>query len=73
MIATLTRIFGLEHLTLAENVIQATLARALQTRPFCGVPKNPARWTSRVRAMDGRVRNCIVCGYNEECVGGCRI
>jgi predicted RNA polymerase sigma factor len=45
MIATLTRIFGLEHLTLAEDVVQATLARALQTRPFCGVPKNPARWT----------------------------
>jgi predicted RNA polymerase sigma factor len=29
MVATLTRIFGLEHLTLAEDVVQATLARAL--------------------------------------------
>jgi len=45
MVATLTRIFGLEHLTLAEDVVQATLARALQTWPFYGVPKNPARWT----------------------------
>jgi RNA polymerase sigma-70 factor (ECF subfamily) len=44
---TLTRIFGLEHLTLAEDVVQATLARALQTWPFSGVPKNPAAWIMR--------------------------
>ena len=47
MVATLTRIFGLEHLTLAEDVVQATLARALQTWPFYGVPKNPAGWIMR--------------------------
>src|SRR5207247_1938291 len=41
MVATLTRIFGLEHLTLAEDVVQEALARALQTWPFYGVPKNP--------------------------------
>ena len=29
MVATLTRIFGLEHLTLAEDVVQATLAQTL--------------------------------------------
>jgi RNA polymerase sigma factor (sigma-70 family) len=47
MVSTLTRIFGLEHLTLAEDVVQATLARALQTRPLYGVPKNPAGWIMR--------------------------
>jgi RNA polymerase sigma-70 factor (ECF subfamily) len=47
MVATLTRVFGLEHLTLAEDVVQATLARALQTWPFYGVPKNPAGWIMR--------------------------
>ena len=55
MVATLTRIFGLEHLTLAEDVVQATLARALQTWPFYGVPKNPAAWimrASRNAALD---------------------
>src|SRR5437867_2876442 len=47
MVATLTRIFGLEHLTLAEDVVQEALARALQTWPFYGVPKNPAAWIMR--------------------------
>ena len=55
MVATLTRIFGIEHLTLAEDVVQEALARALQTWPFYGVPKNPAAWlmqTARNRALD---------------------
>src|ERR1051325_6224116 len=34
MVATLTGIFGLEHLTLAEDVVQEALVRALQTWPF---------------------------------------
>ncbi|HEX5398148.1 MAG TPA: DUF6596 domain-containing protein [Verrucomicrobiae bacterium] len=55
MVATMTGIFGLEHLTLAEDVVQEALARALQTWPFYGVPKNPAAWlmqTARNRALD---------------------
>jgi RNA polymerase sigma-70 factor (ECF subfamily) len=47
MVATLTRIFGFEHLTLAEDVVQEALARALQTWPFYGVPKNPSAWIMR--------------------------
>lgn len=47
MVATLTRIFGIEHLTLAEDVVQEALARALQTWPFYGAPKNPAAWIMR--------------------------
>lgn len=47
MVATLTRIFGIEHLSLAEDVVQETLARALQTWPFYGVPQNPAAWIMR--------------------------
>src|SRR5476649_388051 len=47
MVATLTRIFGVEHLTLAEDVVQEALARALQTWPFYGVPQNPAAWIMR--------------------------
>src|SRR5258706_15239656 len=47
MVATLTRIFGIEHLGLAEDVVQEALARALQTWPFYGVPKNPAAWIMR--------------------------
>jgi RNA polymerase sigma factor (sigma-70 family) len=55
MVATLTRIFGIEHLTLAEDVVQEALARALQTWPFYGVPANPSAWimrTSRNLALD---------------------
>jgi len=47
MVATLTRIFGIEHLTLAEDVVQETLGRALQTWPFYGIPENPAAWIMR--------------------------
>lgn len=47
MVATLTGIFGIEHLGLAEDVVQETLARALQTWPFYGVPENPAAWIMR--------------------------
>jgi RNA polymerase sigma factor (sigma-70 family) len=47
MVATLTGIFGIEHLNLAEDVVQEALARALQTWPYRGVPENPAAWIMR--------------------------
>jgi RNA polymerase sigma-70 factor (ECF subfamily) len=47
MVAILTRIFGLEHLSLAEDVVQEALGRALQTWPFYGVPTNPSAWLMR--------------------------
>src|SRR5438874_12539947 len=47
MVATLTRIFGIEHLNLAEDVVQEALGRALQTWPYRGVPENPAAWIMR--------------------------
>jgi RNA polymerase sigma-70 factor (ECF subfamily) len=55
MVAILTGIFGIDHLTLAEDVVQEALARALQTWPFHGVPDNPSAWimrTSRNLALD---------------------
>jgi RNA polymerase sigma factor (sigma-70 family) len=47
MVAILTGIFGIEHLTLAEDVVQEALARALQTWPFYGIPQNPSAWIMR--------------------------
>ena len=47
MVATLTGIFGIEHLSLAEDVVQEALVRALQTWPFYGVPNNPTAWIMR--------------------------
>jgi RNA polymerase sigma-70 factor (ECF subfamily) len=55
MVAILTRIFGIEHLALAEDVVQEALAKALKTWPFYGLPKNPAAWimqASRNLALD---------------------
>lgn len=55
IVAILTRIFGLEHMSLAEDVVQEALARALQTWPFHGIPNNPPAWimrTARNLALD---------------------
>src|SRR3989440_5097582 len=71
MVATLTRIFGIEHLSLAEDVIQEALVRALQTWPFYGVPKNPAAWimrASRNLALDVVRREKVFRGKEPEIV-----
>lgn len=55
LVATLTRHFGVEHLQLAEDVVQEALARALRVWPFYGVPQNPAAWltqTAKNLALD---------------------
>ena len=55
LVATLTRIFGVEHLALAEDVVQEALVRALRTWPFYGIPDNPSAWimqTARNLALD---------------------
>jgi RNA polymerase sigma-70 factor (ECF subfamily) len=55
LVAILTGIFGVDHLQLAEDVVQEALARALQTWPYYGVPKNPAAWltqTAKNLALD---------------------
>ncbi len=48
MVSTLTRIFGAKHLNLAEDVVQEALARALQTWPYYGIPRNPGAWITQV-------------------------
>jgi len=47
LVSVLTRIFGLERLQLAEDVVQEALIRALQTWPFYGIPNNPAAWLTQ--------------------------
>src|SRR6266540_3839318 len=62
MVATLTRIFGIERWNLAEDVVQEALSRALQTWPYRGIPENPSAWimrASRNRALDRSRRICI--------------
>jgi RNA polymerase sigma factor (sigma-70 family) len=55
MIATLTRIFGVHNLALAEGVTQDAFCRVLEVWKFRGVPENPSAWlmaTAKHRALD---------------------
>src|ERR1041385_2725847 len=69
LVATLTRIFGIEHWNLAEDVVQEALARALQTWPYRGVPENPSAWimrASRNLALDVIRREKVFRGKEAE-------
>lgn len=55
MVAVLTGQLGVQRLQLAEDVVQESLVRALQTWPYRGVPDNPAAWlmqTAKHLALD---------------------
>ena len=55
MVATLTRVFGPEHLSLAEEVVQDALITAMQQWSVGRVPENPRGWlfqVARNRALD---------------------
>jgi RNA polymerase sigma factor (sigma-70 family) len=55
MVSTLTRIFGVHNLALAEDVVQDAFCRALEVWKFRGVPQNPSAWlmaTAKNRALD---------------------
>src|SRR5580704_15834804 len=55
MVATLTRLFGVHNLALAEDVVQDAFCRALEVWQFRGVPDNPSAWlmaTAKNRAID---------------------
>src|SRR5215472_2107664 len=55
MVATLTRIFGVHNLGLAEDVVQEAFCRALEIWQFRGVPENPSAWlmaTAKNMALD---------------------
>lgn len=47
LVSILTRIFGIERLQLAEDVVQEALMRALKFWPYYGVPDNPSAWITR--------------------------
>lgn len=55
MVATLTRIFGVHNLALAEDVVQEAFCRAVEVWRFRGVPENPSAWlmaTAKHCALD---------------------
>ena len=55
LVASLTRIFGVHNLALAEDVVQDAFCRALEVWKVRGVPENPSAWLMAVakhRALD---------------------
>ena len=44
LVATLTRIFGVHNLALAEDIVQDAFCRALEVWKFHGMPENPSAW-----------------------------
>src|SRR5262245_21264356 len=48
MIATLTRIFGIERLDQVEDAMQEAMVRALRLWPHQGLPDNPSAWLIQV-------------------------
>ena len=70
MVAHLARLLGTAHLDLAEETVQETMLRALQTWPYHGVPENPAAWLFRVAhnlAIDS-VRRSRLLGEKTEAI-----
>ncbi len=67
MVAVLTRIFGMENLETAEDVVQDTILQALNVWKLKGVPENPSAWLFRVaknKAIDIIRRNKHSVQYN---------
>ncbi|MBW1297612.1 RNA polymerase sigma factor [Aquimarina litoralis] len=55
MVAVLVKIFGIENIEIAEDVVQDALVSALETWKFRGIPDNPKAWlyrTARNKAID---------------------
>jgi RNA polymerase sigma-70 factor (ECF subfamily) len=69
IVTTLTKILGVDHLELAEDVVQETLLKALRHWPFSGAPQNPAGWilqTAKNSAIDVLRRAAIFRGKEEQ-------
>ena len=55
MVAVLTRVFGFANIEQAEDIVQDTIIRALETWKFGKIPDNPNAWlyrTARNKAID---------------------
>ena len=55
LVTALTRIFGLDNLALAEDVVQDVFCRAVEVWKLRGIPENPSAWlmtSAKNRAID---------------------
>jgi RNA polymerase sigma-70 factor (ECF subfamily) len=63
--SVLTRLFGLSHISAAEDIASETFLSALETWPYKGVPENPVAWlytVARNKATNYLNRNNIFHG-----------
>lgn len=71
MVSTLTRIFGLDNIDLAEDVVQDAMLKALQHWSYGNIPANPSGWIMQVaknRALD-ILRRQTLFHRREEAIG----
>jgi RNA polymerase sigma factor (sigma-70 family) len=69
MMAVLTRVFGIHHLSMVEDVVQEAFLKAAQTWRYGQLPDNPAAWLMRVaknKAIDIIRRQHLTRLYSEE-------
>lgn len=69
LVAILTRHFGIEHLHLAEDVVQDALLKAMQVWPYTGLPDSPTAWliqTAKNRALDQTRRRRVWRGKQQK-------
>ncbi len=55
MVSVLSRLFGLQKIDTAQDLVQDTLLAALQVWPYKGIPENPSGWlmqTAKNKAID---------------------
>ncbi len=48
LVAVLTRVFGIRRIELIEDMVQASLLKAMQNWKQNGIPENPSAWVHRV-------------------------
>lgn len=69
MIAVLTRLFGMQNLSIAEDVVQDAFLKAVQTWKFNSIPDNPSAWLMQVaknKALDILRRKNVADHYSKE-------
>ena len=42
--SVLCKLFGIEHIELAEDIASETFLAAMETWPYKGIPRNPEAW-----------------------------
>src|SRR5258708_13448426 len=60
MVAALARIFGIQNLAMAEDVVQDAFCRALEVWRIRGMPDNPSAW------LMATAKNCAVDALRRE-------